>query len=168
MLGKDIDAIMATLSECLGKGYIDANELGHDDGAVLVCKNKRGELCGVAIARFSLPKELEKLVGIRGSGFLKSVAVNESYRNRGIGMLLATACVEWFESNGIKTVDSLAWVRGGKCQSEHMLERCGFKRNMIVENFWLADSMERNYYCPECGQPCVCPAVLFTRTSDAR
>ena len=53
------------------------------------------------------------------------------------------------------------WKYDGNLGLTHWIEKNGGVVVEIVENYWLKDSVERNYSCSLCGHPCTCTMTLY-------
>lgn len=92
---------------------------------------------------------------------IESVAVLKDYSGLGIGTSLAEELIAWGASNKAKFIFSVAWADENGCHIEKVFTRLGLRQVIEIDSFWFIDSIEREYSCPSCGNPCFCSAILF-------
>ena len=92
-------------------------------------------------------------------GFLESAAIDENYRGRGIGKMLAITRMDILVHMGCDEVVALCWQSNQERTSLPLLKKLGFKE---VEHFiqpWDGEN------CTVCGpKNCTCDAVLVHRS----
>lgn len=147
---EDLFALQRLADEALGTGYVDGDRF--DPGTVLVARSE-GRLAG--FVHFE-PAD---------SGLsLKTIVVDAEFRFLGIGSALAHAalsrhpCARW---------TSPAWIDRDRIPADALLRALGFVPEHLAPDYWLADSLERNYLCPSCGHPCHCSAMIYVRTAPS-
>ena len=92
---------------------------------------------------------------------LQTIVVASTHRHRGIGAALVRATLQGLESVSIV---SPAWEHpDGRVPVHGLLEQFGFVPMHRFSDYWLQDSIDRNYACPDCGHPCHCAMILFCR-----
>jgi GNAT superfamily N-acetyltransferase len=100
------------------------------------------------------------------SGLIRSVAVDRHARNNGIATDLIQEAMRQLEQQGARVYFAFGWVFGsgehaGECPIDGVFRSLDFSSVADLPNFWRDDSVEHNYECPVCGQPCICTARLF-------
>jgi GNAT superfamily N-acetyltransferase len=128
-------------------------------------------VAGAAVARLLVPADAvyyerfgpEATDLFRGTvGSLEAVAVEASFRRRGLGGRLASLSLGWMRQVGCDAAIALSWLSGRPDSSPPLFRRLGFREGPTVERFYAAESIANDWSCPVCGQPCRCGATLFT------
>lgn len=166
---------LALFGTCLGERYITRDQLKayveDKDKKGFVAVDSTNNVLGAVLCETwnSVPQVNEKVstllpdLDFHKCGFLKSLAVSEDQRGRGIGLKLASAALDWMRSNGSTTEVAVSWVENGHCNAKGVLENLGFKEQTKIDRFWYQESKEKGYICPSCGNPCECAALIFRR-----
>ena len=90
------------------------------------------------------------------------MAVAPDARQRGVASLLVSRAVDGLWESGADRVICIGWVRDGACAIEGALTRARFAPAGHLPHFWLEDSLERGYACPDCPNGhCRCGALVF-------
>lgn len=97
---------------------------------------------------------------------IKSVAVLKDYTGLGIGTSLVKELINWGILNQSKFVFSIGWTDEEGCHIEKIFTRLGLTQVIQINNFWFKDSLELQYACPSCGNPCYCSAILFGKSLE--
>lgn len=98
-------------------------------------------------------------------GVVKTIVVEQQYRNRGIGHKLCDSLIKSLTLKGAQTFISLAWKQGDEINAHFMLQRNGFNQHAELKEYWKTDSLEKQYSCVMCGKPpCLCSAFLYVNT----
>jgi GNAT superfamily N-acetyltransferase len=161
------------LNQELGAGQYWVDRLLSDaadpTAAVLLAGSR--PLAGAAVARLLVPEDAEYYARFGAGatalftssvGSLEALAVEPALRRRGVGGLLATACLDWMRSVGAETVITVSWQSGREDSSARIFHRLGFREGRTVERFYLEESQREGWTCPVCRGPCVCAATLYT------
>jgi ribosomal protein S18 acetylase RimI-like enzyme len=169
------------LNDALGSGFVTTEELDElamsRNGMVLLAKNAHGELIGVATAMVMDEEAKAELAqkladaGVRranllGSkvGQLKSSAVVEAARGKGIGLNLVHERLKRLKDLGCSSAIVLAWDSGSEHSSLGVLEAAGFKRVAELPEYWREPEGQETFDCIKCGRPCICTAVVLRRS----
>ena len=146
-------------------------ELSTDSDAHVVSAQSGPELAGIGIARVlkdgahasksKFGPECALLLEGRRLGSLQNVAVAESHRRTGVGLELGSRLFHWLQSRGCEWVLADAWNHGMPGSSHSLLERAGFRKLGVAEDFYLEASLRHGYVCRLCGTPCRCSATLY-------
>lgn len=177
---KHLNHVLALFGKCLGEKYITPHQLGEyatpgerKKGFVAVVQ---GKVIGAVTCEIVTLDSIEKASLIpltqlksllpeisfhNGIGLIKSLAVYENFRGRGVASALVKAAVEWLASQEATKIITVAWVSNGTCNAQGVLESCGFYKISEIPQFWHSDSLEKGYLCPDCGNPCRCSAAIF-------
>ena len=97
------------------------------------------------------------------AGHIRLIAVDPSWRRRGVATALVHELIDRCEALGATSHLTYAWVHGpdGKAPMAGVLTRTGFRLSRRIEGFY---SGIASAPCPACGQsPCLCPADLYLR-----
>jgi GNAT superfamily N-acetyltransferase len=157
----DLPAVSGLFDATLGQGFwsLDPESLAGARVAEI-----DGAVAGAGSA--TLIERLDEAPDLRGPvGLIRTVAVGEMARRRGVGTLLVDALVAYCLDAGATSLVGFAWVRGdsGVCPLGGVLAGLGFEKRRRLESFYAADEDAR---CPVCGRvPCICAADLYVRSS---
>lgn len=177
-----IDSAFELLNKYLGEDFLSHSEIVE----YVVSPNRKaigafsdnGKLVSVIIGSILTPQELLKYVPsdfenyianlsqLKSEveiGLLKSMSTEDSYRGIGIGGMLTEYLTEAMANEGINKIVAFGWEDSAGCHIEGTLLRAGYERIKRIEKFWYNDSIENQYSCPTCGNPCKCSAVLFIK-----
>jgi GNAT superfamily N-acetyltransferase len=94
-------------------------------------------------------------------GFIRTVAVSENMRGRGVGTKLVKAAVKRLHKLGATSIVTIGWADRDGCHIAGLVTALGFTEIATFRDFWKADSIAKEYSCPTCGNPCRCQANLF-------
>ena len=94
-------------------------------------------------------------------GFIQSVAVNPQYSKMGIGQDLVSHLDIELQKKGANIILSIAWKNGDTVNISGVLKSLGYTESVIINNYWYDDSQKNKYFCPRCGNPCSCSAVIY-------
>lgn len=104
-----------------------------------------------------LPTEKPFRVGLFGT-----TAVDKEWRRKGIASAFYKRRFDFFREQECTACISLVWESGKEDSSKPLLSKLGFEELKSVKDYWKQDSIEKNYQCPNCGDPpCRCTATLM-------
>lgn len=164
---KQVDAIA---NHQFGKHYISAVDWDDEDRIMLVAV-RGAEVLGFCTAMVLEYKDLtlSELYAVftdRPVGMIKSLAVRPDEMNRGIGSKLFEASLAWLGGRGVSQFYTEAWRdEEGGVRVEKIVLKNNFTKLIEKEDYWYKESLERDYQCSVCGQPCRCNAVVYYRRS---
>ncbi|QWU16717.1 GNAT family N-acetyltransferase [Paenibacillus sophorae] len=94
----------------------------------------------------------------RPVAYIPILAVDESFRGQGIGFSLVKEALQTVS----RPVLSIGWVKPDTgWMAKAIFDRLGFERIAIIDEFWYADSVIKQYGCPYCGKTwCKCTADI--------
>lgn len=95
--------------------------------------------------------------------YLKTIAIDKKYAGFGIASCVVKYLVKYYEKLGIDTMISSAWKHAGITNIEHVLVGNHFVKKLEIPNYWYQDSIDENFECPQCGNPCHCSCVIFVK-----
>lgn len=169
----------------LGENYIPSEDLlsyaSHPEKYIsLGSYSSDGELLGVILANRLDEKEREKynltfqqnsvdiMLPAYTTGLIKSVAVKQEYRQKGIGAELIKEAIERLKDMSCELILAVAWASGKPGSSPKILEKLSFKNILGVEEYWKEDSLKEGYSCPNCGKPpCRCKALFYLHKANS-
>jgi ribosomal protein S18 acetylase RimI-like enzyme len=97
-------------------------------------------------------------------GLITCIAVDEDYKERGVGNALIDRCASVLVAQGAQVLASTGWKSSNGVHIGGLMKMHGFEQLMEIPDFWKEDSVTHNYKCPECGPPpCHCSAVFYVK-----
>lgn len=171
--------VLLLLSDQLGEGYMDVSDITFGPKEFLFVAEYDGEVVGFALSvildkddfknhllgqKYRTPADIRISDQMGTLALIDSIAIDPSYQKRGIGSKLVKKSLEALREAGAKAVTSFGWKEGDNVNIGPTFRYFGFKERKEFEKFWHQDSIEKDYDCPHCGNPCNCSAVLFSRT----
>jgi len=129
-----------------------------------------GGTAGAAVARLLIPEDASyyerfgpdaTALFASAVGSFEALAVDPAFRRRGIGEALTRASLAWMRRQGCDVAVTLSWLSGRPDSSPPLFRSLGFDEGRTVDRFYERESVEDDWSCPVCGQPCRCPATLF-------
>jgi predicted N-acetyltransferase YhbS len=179
----NVQGVIALSDDELGKDYFSQDSLSDlmkKEGMVLsVALNSSGKVIGFIlgfVARQSeiqtflkkiKPVELRAGINAEKIGVLKTMAISNDYKGQGIGTALIKDCISKLEMKGVSLICALAWQCEKGINVGHILENEHFEIRHELKKYWAEDSIQRNYNCPECGEPpCNCSAVIYSKMQE--
>lgn len=124
-----------------------------------------GELVGFFIFKITSEHSVEYAEGNSDARLLevKTIAVHAAHQGKGIGSIIFNEVTNIAKEFGAECCYCVAWKRNGNVAMHNIHINAGFKVLREIEHFWQADSIEKGYDCPECGNPCNCSAVIYSK-----
>ena len=175
----DFPFIVRIADEKLGKGYVDFPfleslfESGEKYRCFVAEDGQEKHAIAFCIYGVLSPKEVVEVVGkevdlndilyVNTIGYLKTLAVASNYQGYGIASDLVKHALRLMDNADCKTVFSTAWKHLGVTNIENVLLNNGFTKRDEIPNYWYEDSIEKGYSCPQCGNPCRCSCVIFSK-----
>lgn len=97
-------------------------------------------------------------------GLLSTVAVKDCFQGLGIGTALARTCVQWLAATDVPFALMIARKGASGIHIAKVLHKTGFTGQFEIPDYWVEDSVQRGYQCPDCGDPpCHCSAGVYMR-----
>ncbi len=173
----DLLQALAIAQEAVGPGWAERGDLLPDPlRRVVVAVDAEG-LVGVATAglkeaggllRHRDPRVGRALgeAGIAGHEtllLLDLAAVAPSARGRGHYRALLDDRLAWGARAGALHALAFGWTPPDGCHIARAMELAGFVNRAELPGFFHEASIQTGALCPECGNPCTCSAVVFTR-----
>lgn len=107
--------------------------------------------------------EIRELRFVQKIGYVKTVAVDENFKNLGLASMLIEECLSKLKSNGSEAYFATAWKHAGIINIASIMDRCGFRKMLEIPNYWYESSIKEKFNCPQCGNPCHCSCVIYIK-----
>ena len=178
MTEKDVADVLSISYRQFGQTYLSESELR----GLLSAKNCHlpvvtidGKLVGYSIIHMIERSELgnflsgeylhffDDLEAEKGIQFRRSTAIHPDFSGKGIGLDFIGYTMKKY-AKYCDVVMSLNWKRKDLIPMEKISKKLGMTLYCELPNYWMKDSLDKKYECPECGKPpCTCKAVIFYR-----
>lgn len=163
-LGKDyikLDALETYLNSPQKNGFIAYSE-NRVSGVVLTKSFKHWE----SISPFILNEKSwfkTHFEGLYPIGILDIIAVHPDFSGCGIGSQLVDEVNTFFKKE-CKTIVSFVWEHPNGTPLASILKNKHFNHIKTASNYWVNDSIQKQYNCKYCGQPpCKCNALVYEK-----
>ncbi|TCO10578.1 N-acetyltransferase [Natronoflexus pectinivorans] len=93
---------------------------------------------------------------------LQAEVVDQKFRNMGVGHALFCNALEEIKEMNPNSVIGTAW-HFKESPMHHIFRKEGFRSLGILKNYWLQESISKQFKCPVCGNPCFCNAILYCK-----
>jgi GNAT superfamily N-acetyltransferase len=173
----DLPTALAIAQDGVGVGWAMREDLIPHLGRRVVVAEEVAGIVGVATAGLR-PVEgfLERstpavrnalaLAGVRAPQpllLLDLAVVVPTARRRGHYRALLADRLAWGAHAGASQALAFGWTPPDGCHIAPAMTRAGFVARARIPRFFHEVSLENGARCPECGNPCTCAAVVFTR-----
>ncbi len=174
----DLAAITRIADAQLGKNYITEDFLREilDSNQSTFCMVVEDTSCKKTVG-FCICKRLDfeemkaicngqeprELVFSQNIGYIKTVAVDENFKNLGLASILIDKCMQQLAKEGVDAYFSTAWKHAGIINIASIMERFGFVKYSEIPNYWYESSISEGFNCPQCGNPCHCSCVIYIK-----
>jgi hypothetical protein len=176
----DIDDLVAISLKELGEDYLDESDFIEAlDNPDVLCNMVQvdGVNAGFAICKIFGPSDEPRMLGLPEGedrdmvlecsriGIIDSVAILDSMKGRGAGTRMCQVCYDDLVGMGCEMVCAMAWKSyTGRTNIAGILSGLGLEEHVSIQGYWntQVDSPE-GHHCPECGAPCRCYGVFWTR-----
>lgn len=172
----DVDFIKKLADESFGDNYITANDiLSHLNSTdkFAFCIVDKQEFIGFLFLKTYSNNLIQNYFLTQKNWFknhfnsTKTIAVvtqislTKKYRQQKLSTLLLRSSIEFIKTK-CDTIISVCWIKKETNNMKFLLLNNGFKNIKILPNYWLQDSIYKNYRCEICGTPpCQCGAEVF-------
>jgi GNAT superfamily N-acetyltransferase len=96
-------------------------------------------------------------------GVLKSAVVLPEYQGQSVGRHLLQRGEAWLAAR-CKTGFASAWIYpDGSVPAQKIVQELGYSQRLIAKDYWGPHSIVHQIPCPDCGIPCTCSCMLFTK-----
>lgn len=174
----DFPAVIKIADQQLGKGYLTKERLEKTldpslSDEIIVAEHSTQK----TIIAFSLYKHISydeaqalgkghpfrNMMFASAIGYVATVATDEGFKRYGIGTALIDKSVSNMKEKGINCFISTAWKHAGIINIGSVLENLGFIKELEIPKYWYESSIREGFSCPQCGNPCVCSCVIYTK-----
>lgn len=170
---KDVNAVHEIASLCFGDQYLPISQINKYLRApgVFIHFYDHNQILGYCIGlvqEHPMNNDFYEQFPIQPqsypAGLIKSIAVLPGAQNKGIGTRLLEACLHKMKfSFECRSIYYPAWTESENFAFTRKLKNHGFSSSKVIENYWSAESVEKNYQCKRCGNPpCSCSMTLFS------
>jgi len=171
----EIEPIISIWASRMGEEYPNRDKIEN-----CISKDTLKKTCLIAISRtntilgFGISEVLssaeahttihnEKPISYNGDiGFLDQLCVTKGFENNGIGTELTRKRIDDLKSKNVTKIIAVSWNYKNQNGSNSILEKLGFEKHELIENYWFEDSIKKGYTCP-CGHPCTCTGIIYTK-----
>lgn len=176
LVAEDTDSVLSLWADRLGDGFphdevLDAALSPDSPTVCFVAVTPSDDLLGFAIGQLLSPNDAQKILltenppdwATDSLGYLHTNCVAKSAEGHGIGTALLNRRLSALREQGAERFFAVSWIRETSSDSSSIFERVGFECVDKEEAFWYEDSLEREYDCADCGNPCTCPARVYVK-----
>ncbi len=159
-----LDALLFISNNLFGEDYYtpeDFRKLNKE--SILRVATLNGEVVGYFVFKILKENTVGYLDVQSTSKFLevKTIAVHPAHQGKGLGTFIFNNTTNIAKEFNVENCYCVAWQRNGKVAMHNIHINAGFQVVKNISNYWRLDSIQKGYDCPECGNPCVCNAVIY-------
>jgi hypothetical protein len=171
---KYLSEILSISNHQLGENYIDKSDFLESEKSKILISVFKTNVVGFSILKLLTPEEafqktlsknndlLQTFRSFDIIGFRAQTVVKVDFQKKKIGTQLIKTGNSWLNKK-VKLAFSIVWENENQSIS-HILNKQGFEKQTILNDYWKEDSLKRKFICPVCGEPpCLCKAVLYTK-----
>lgn len=174
----DFAAVIKIADHQLGKGYLTKERLQRaldkttSDELLVAVQTATGSVVAFSLYKHITHEEAKQLgkgyafrnmVFEEKIGYLATVATKEGFTGLGLATALVEKSLANMEEDGITHFVSTAWKHYGIINIGSVLENAGFRKEADIPNYWYDASIKEGFLCPQCGNPCTCSCVIYTK-----
>lgn len=159
-----LDALLFISSSLFGEKYYSAADIKRiDQEDILRLVLLEDKVVGFFIFKILSEKSVAYLTSKSESEILevKSIGIHKAHQRKGLGSYVFSQAEIIAKQHQINDCYCLAWKRNNKVAMHNIHIKAGFTIASEVSNYWKTDSEAKGYNCPECGNPCLCSAVIY-------
>ena len=108
-------------------------------------------------------KELKELMFEEKIGYIQTVAVMPQYNGLGVATEMIGESIKELKKRDVNCMVSTAWKHAGIINIEAILKKFNFTPVVEIPKYWYESSLKYGFKCPQCGNPCYCSCVVFTK-----
>jgi len=96
-------------------------------------------------------------------GYAETICIKEEFRGTSVAQKLTDELISsLIKIENIDIIYTTLWKMGERANAKKLVERTGFKYITEIPEYWYSDSLEKNYFCPNCGKPpCKCSMMFY-------
>lgn len=174
----DFAAVIKIADRQLGKGYLTKERLqkaldkSTSDELLVAVQTATGSVIAFSLYKHITYDEAMQLgngyafrdmVFEEQIGYLATVATKEGFTGLGVATALVEKSLEYMQEKGATHFISTAWKHYGIINIGSVLENAGFRKETDIPNYWYDASVREGFQCPQCGNPCTCSCVIYTK-----
>jgi len=174
-ISKDnFDKIIPLSDKYLGDLYLSEEELVQNGMRVIVVSDIRSKKIvgfisfGVGEAQKFLNESKIKSKSLMNSDivYIGSIAVEKAHQAKGVGTWMLEEVVRKTNKLGLDTIMP-AWLKKNDDVPAiyKAADRVFFKPLYQINDYWKERSIKESWLCIDCGTPCCCSAVIYSRKS---
>lgn len=91
---------------------------------------------------------------------IDSVVVDETHRGKGMASQLFEEVLTDYNSERLQV---FVWKESPDGNLEAICQRFGFNKVDEISNYWYEQSLNNEFICKRCGNPCYCTAILYEK-----
>lgn len=170
-----IDAVIELSESVFGKGYLMEKELeewikGEEAFCIIYEINNELTAFGIFLKQNALNEAIENNFSAgqakKGKfliGQIKSIAVKAKFRRQGIANKLIKKGLDYLSQDCSRGL-VICWEHPEITPITKILVNEGFSFEADFKNYWNQESILKGYQCAECGNPCTCTALIYTKS----
>ena len=176
---QDISDIIKISNRELGENYfseVTEKLTGTTEILLRIAATERDQVVAFCYSRFMKLPALKKELNLKKIpvslppkhpvGLMKTIAVQNEYKNMGIGTRLITDTINIMQEQKITSFFLLAWKSRKSINVLGIMKYFRFSIILTIPGYWYNESLEKGYSCPVCGSPpCCCEAALFYKNT---
>lgn len=174
----DFAAVIKIADHQLGKGYLTKERLqkaldkSTSDELLVAVQTATGSVIAFSLYKHITYDEALQLgngyafrdmVFEEQIGYLGTVATKEGFTGLGVATALVDKSLANMQEKGVTHFISTAWKHYGIINIGSVLENAGFRKETDIPNYWYDASVREGFQCPQCGNPCTCSCVIYTK-----
>ncbi|WP_439185536.1 GNAT family N-acetyltransferase [Carboxylicivirga taeanensis] len=94
---------------------------------------------------------------------VKTIVVKAEHQRKGCGTGLLKHLIEEAFREDTKAILALGWKSKSGVNIQHLMATFGFEERCEIKEFWKSGSEKYQYQCPDCGHPCNCSAIIYSK-----
>jgi ribosomal protein S18 acetylase RimI-like enzyme len=160
----NIEEVLHISNQLFGQDYYTAATLNQlNQKSIIRVAQVKDEVVGFFIFRIFTRAEANFLDSTSDELILKvkTIGVKRSYQRKGLATQIFAQVPHYIKEMNIKDAYCVAWDNAGIVSMHQIHMKAGFSVWKRIENYWKEESIEYNYSCPTCGNPCLCSAVIY-------
>lgn len=174
---KNLPTILHIADKQLGKDYINANDFIEDDFLKFQASINDKIVGFITSKELTIEEVYKKIPTLKDKklnqfnvvsklSYIGSIATDPKYEGLGV----ASALFEYM-LNELNKKDYIILMTGWKSKNginiNGIAKKFGFDEILEIKDFWKEDSIENNYDCPVCSNPCLCSAVIYVKHENS-
>ncbi|MCE7056900.1 GNAT family N-acetyltransferase [Algoriphagus sp. AGSA1] len=172
----DLSKVLEISDQELGKEYLDEDiltKISSDRFIFRIAETEANGIIGFCYSYITSPTEFIEDFGVESLprslkfsdsiGVIKTIAVLDSQKGKGVGSSLLSNVQEILKQRNIHSVICIGWRSEVGVNIEGLMKLNRFIFFKEIKNFWTIDSKEKGYLCVDCGNPCSCSAMIYSK-----